>query len=63
MRQVIWIALWRYLFLLLTTEGLYGDSLRFDYSIIDALNQIRLISLGMIFQYEIKVYNQSVKKL
>lgn len=44
-------------------EGLYGDSLKFDYTIIDSLNQIRLILLRMIFQYEIKVFNWSVKKL
>jgi len=38
-------------------EGLYSDSLKFDYSIIDALNKARLISVKMTFQYEIQVSN------
>lgn len=44
-------------------DGLHSDSLKFDYSIKDALNKARLISLRMTFQYEIQVSNWSVKKL
>lgn len=44
-------------------ERIYSGSLKFDRSIMDALNNTRLISLRMTFQYKIQVSNWSVKKL